>query len=360
MLIKNRMRNDINKYDEMESRLFGHANGVNESLDDFSENMDYYEDFDNSLNDIDFSNISGRNFKEKFSSANRKIQGKTKFKKVIVPDNRQVIVENIDKRQFSRGNSPKPLARKPIARKQQDISNGSRTVELGNMPFKRGKSFSKSSKNIERIVIPDDRKVTVEKVNKYILSRDPRISAQKRIGYYKGKKLEELVLLFNNPSAVDFNLEIFNPSMPLDYIYSTSQNLNDVITVAGGQVAYTDVLFNLLANSTLIPNAKFVFAGTSLTEQLVQPIIVKNKSISGVEKVYPFNLDLSVDTMQVANDIVTFDFLETINRPFIPDGMDVLQYKILAGMSVTMVFFYEQVNLKKVFYNEAKFNRGLL
>ena len=115
------MNNDRNKYDEMKSRLFGHANGVNESLDDFSENMDYYEDFDNSLNDIDFSNISGRNFKEKFSSANRKIQGKTKFKKVIVPDNRQVIVENIDKRQFSRGNSPKPLARKPIARKQQDI-----------------------------------------------------------------------------------------------------------------------------------------------------------------------------------------------------------------------------------------------
>lgn len=183
------MRNDINKYDEMESRLFGYADGMNESSNGSSSDMNYYENFNNSLNDIDFSNISGRNFKEKFSSANRKIQGKTKFKKVIVPDNRQVIVENIDKRQFSRGNSPKPLARKPIARKQQDISNGSRTVELGNMPFKRGKSFSKSSKNIERIVIPDDRKVTVEKVNKYILSKDPIISAQKRIGYYKGKKL---------------------------------------------------------------------------------------------------------------------------------------------------------------------------
>jgi hypothetical protein len=81
LLIKNRMRNDINKYDEMESRLFGYANGVNESSNGSSSDMDYYEDFNNSLNDIDFSNISGRNFKEKFSSANRKIQGKTKFKK---------------------------------------------------------------------------------------------------------------------------------------------------------------------------------------------------------------------------------------------------------------------------------------
>ena len=352
------MNYDRNKYDELQSRLFGHANGVNET-DDSNSDIDYSDDFDNSLAEIDFSNISGRNFKEKLATANRKIKGETKFKKVIVPDNRKVIVEKINKRQFVGRDLPQNTVKKPRS-PYQTTSNGTRTVELGDMPLNRSKSFDNLGENIKKIIVPDSRKVTVEKVNKYILSKDPRISAQKRIGYYKGKKLEELVLIFNNPSAVDFNLEIFNPSMPLDYIYSTTQNLNDMITVAGGNVSYSDVLFNLLANTTLIPNAKFVFAGNRLLEQLVQPIIVKNKAINGEQKVYPFNLDLSVDTMQVANDIVTFDFYDTINRPFIPDGMDVLQYKILAGMSVTMVFFYEQINLKKVFYNEAKFDRGLL
>jgi len=353
------MNKERNKYDELQSRLFGFANGVNEFSNDYDSNLAYQENFDNSLTDIDFSNLSGRNFKEKFATANRKIERITKFKKVIVPDNREVIVQNINKNQFNLGKQAKIPIRRP-SNQLNNVSNGTRTIELENFPLKRGKSFAKPIGDIKRIVVPDDRKVTIEKVNKYILSKDPRVNAQKRIGYYNGKKLEELVLIFNNPSAVDFNLEIFNPSMPLDYIYSTAQNLNDVITVAGGEVSYSDVLFNLLANTTMIPNAKFVFSGASLQNQLVQPIIVKNKAINGEEKVYPFNLDLSVDTMQVANDIVTFDFFDTINRPFIPDGMDVLKYKVLAGMNVTMVFFYEQVSLKKVFLNEAKYNKGLL
>jgi hypothetical protein len=43
-----------------------------------------------------------------------------------------------------------------------------------------------------------------------------------------------------------------------------------------------------------------------------------------------------------------------LGRPFIPDGMDVIEYKILAGNSVTMCFFYKQVSLKKVFIEEAR------
>jgi len=352
------MNKKRNKYEEYESKLFGHANGMNEKINLKPDN-DYYAGFDDSLTDINFSNISGRNFKEKFATANRRIERKTKIKKVIVPQNREIRVENISREEFSR-NKILPKAKK-ISQPKRLLSN-TKTIEMGSMPFnKRGKSFGNDDVNeINKIVIPDDRNVIVEKVSKYILSKNPRISAEKKIGYYKGKKLQELVLLFNNPSAVDYEIELFNPSMPLDYVFSNSQNLNDIIKVAGGEVAYSDILFNLLANTTMIPNAKFVFSGTSLTEQLVQPITVKNKAINGEEKVYPFNLDLSVDTMQVASDIVSFDFFDTINRPYIPDGMDVLKYKVLAGMNVTMVFFYEQVNLKKVFFNEAKFDRGLL
>ena len=70
-----------------------------------------------------------------------------------------------------------------------------------------------------------------------------------------------MILTFNNNSAVDFEVQVFNPSMPLDYMFSTGQNINDKVTVGGGVVSYTDVLFNMLANPTLIPNATFVFAG---------------------------------------------------------------------------------------------------
>jgi hypothetical protein len=355
------MRSEIEKYNDMENRMFGYADGV-DGKSVVSE-IDNNELFSSSLNDIDFSNISGRNFKEKFSNANRKIKTTTKFKKVIVPDNRSVIVEGVNKRQFSTGKRKQP----PLAQKQNNKhlrrEKDSRTIERNNIPISEDgfyKVDSEGQKSVSKIVVPENRKVIIESVNKFILDESPKVDAFKKVGYLNGKKLKELILTFNNTSAVDFELEIFNPSMPLDYMYSTSQNLNDKIKVAGGEVSYSDVLYNLLANTAMIPSAKFIFAGGDVSAQKVIPVIVKNKSIEGVEKVYPFNLDLSYDTMQVASDIVTFSFLDTINRPYIPDGMDVIKYKVLAGMSVTMCFFYEQVNLKKIFYKQAKLDKGLL
>ena len=64
--------------------------------------------------------------------------------------------------------------------------------------------------------------------------------------------------------------------------------------------------------------------------------------------------------MQVAKDIVFFDFFDTINRPYIPDGMDVIKYTVLPNMTVTMAFFYDQISLKKVFRKEARNDKGLL
>jgi hypothetical protein len=219
---------------------------------------------------------------------------------------------------------------------------------------------SKNSQKISKVIVPDNKNVIVQGVSDFILSQSPTGDMIKNIGYYKGKKLKELVLTFNNDSGNDFDLELFNPSMPLDFLYSTSLNLNDKIQVAGGEVAYTDVLFNILANSTMIPNAKFVFAGAQISAQKNESIRVINKSIDGKDKVSPFGLNLQVDTMQVADDIVFFDFLNTINRPYIPDGMDVLKYKILPNMTVTMGFYYDQISLKKVFRKESRNDKGVL
>jgi len=358
--------------------------------------MDFFEDFDNTLSDIDFSDIQGRDFKKSFSKVNRKMALK---RKVIVPENREVIVEGRHgdfetplpktgqrvivpetrkvivegRKQPQSPKRPAAVKRPQVAKRPQSSKQPQPRVKpqprikpphlTKDIPVRKGGTYaiaSKRRKSTEKIIIPSDKKVIVEGVSKFILSQDRKADIVKNIGYYKGERLKELVLTFNNNSAVDFELELFNPSMPLDYLYSTGLNLNDKIQVAGGEVSYSDVVFNLLANSALIPNCKFVFAGPQVTEQKSQPLILKNKTIEGKQKLHPLNLDLQIDTMQVAQDIVFFDIMDMLDRPFIPDGMDVIKYKVLAGNTVTMGFFYKQVSLKKVFYKEARNSKKLM
>jgi|APGre2960657404_1045060.scaffolds.fasta_scaffold00147_37 hypothetical protein len=303
------MINEKEKYEELEERMFG-IDAIDVPFDDST------NDFDESLEDIDFSEFKGKEFKKAFSSANKKIDRKSQRKK------------------------KKPLSKDFAVNKRATITGG--------------------EKKLSKVIVPDNQKVIVEGVSKFILSQSPKDIAIKNIGYYKGEKLTELILTFNNNSLLDFDTEIFNPSAPLDYLYATSLNLNDKIEVAGGFVSYSDVLFNLLANPTLIVNAKFVFAGALLTQQKSQPLIATNKQITGVAKISPINLDLKVDNMQVANDIVYFNVMDALNRPFIPDGMDVFKYKVLAGMTVTMAFFYKQISLKRVLLEEARNSKILL
>lgn len=313
---------EIEDYDNLAGRLQNY--GVLEEDNDDEGGGDVPE-FDNSVNDIDFSEIRG-DFKKSFTKVNQKIKqksGSTRTRKYI--------------------------ARKPKKPLSKDF-----------MVKSSRKITGKNPKKLARVIVPNDQKVIVEGVSKFILSKNPKDDAIRNIGYYKGKKLNELVLIFNNNSAVDFELELFNPSMPLDYLYSTSQNLNDKVTVAGGAVSYSDVLFNLLANPALIVNAKFVFAGPTILDQISVPLIFKNKAISGVEKVAPLNLGIQIDNMQVANDIVFFDVMAGLNRPFIPDGMDVIKYTVKPFTSVTMAYFYKQISLKKVFFEEARQSKKLL
>lgn len=279
------------------------------------ENINHFEDFDNSVTDIDFSQFKGKNFKRDFKK----------------------ISKHIDKK---------------VAKKKKPLSQ--------NVPVERKAKIFGCEKKLGKVIVPRDRKVIIEGVNKFMLQGDGDDNAIRNIGYYKGQKLKKLILTFNNDSALDFNLELFNPSMPLDYLYSTSLNLNDKIQVAGGYVSYSDVLFNLLANPTMIVNAQFVASGPLATEQRDIAWQFKNKDIDGDVKIHPINLNLKIDNMQVFADTIYFDVMKSLNRPFIPDGMDVIQYKVLAGNTVTMCFYYKQISLKKYFFKEARESKKLM
>jgi hypothetical protein len=278
--------------------------------------------------EVDFSDIQGKSFASSLNKFNRVYDYKNRLK------NKRV--------------KPKlPLT------KQFDVKSSARIVGADG-----------SNKNISKIIVPDDKRVIVEGVDKFILGHGKSCDDIKNIGYYKCKKLKELIIIMNNNSRTDFNLELFNPSMPLDYLFATSGNLNNKVTVAGGVVSYSDVLYNILANPTHIVNAKFTYAdnlgGTVTAQQIAQPMFFKNKRIDGTVKVEPLNTQLQLDVYQFQPDVLFFDFQNTLNRPFIPDGMDVIQYKVLAGASVTFSFFYRQKSLKRFFLSEAKDNRKLL
>jgi hypothetical protein len=311
-------------------------NEVEETYDAFEGEHDVYEDYeyafekdkdieedglDNNILDFDFSEIRGRDFRKAFRTAKRKV-------------------------------------RRPVPRKKRRRRRLDKFVEVK----KQAEIFAKDrgDNEIEKVIVPENRQIIVEGISDFILDRSTGAKKIKEVGYYNGKRLQELVFTFNNASSLtDFELEIFNPSAPLDYLYSTSLNINDKIEVAGGSTAYTDVLFNLLANPTMIPSARFVITGPDVAAQSAQPMLFRNKNIQGELKVKPLNLNLKLDIMQESIDIVNFDIEEDLNRAFVPDGMDIISYKVLAGHTVTMAFFFKQVSLKKVFFKESR-KRGVL
>lgn len=279
--------------------------------------------------EVDFSDLQGKSFASSLNKFNRLYDHKNRLKRKRV--------------------KPKlPLT------KAFDVKSSARIIGAD----------GSDQKNISKIIVPDDKRVIVEGVDKFILGHGESCDSIKNIGYYKCKKLKELVIIMNNNSKTDFNLELFNPSMPLDYLFATSGNLNNKVTVAGGVVSYSDVLYNILANPTHIVNAKFSYADagalSTVPQQIAQPMFFKNKRIDGVAKIEPLNTQLQLDVYQYQPNVLFFDFQNTLNRPFIPDGMDVIQYKVLAGASVTFSFFYRQKSLKRFFFNEAKENKKLL
>lgn len=308
---------DINEWDGSTYDDLFENNSQN--LDDFENGSDIMD-----IEDIDFSSIDGKNTKDKL----RKLSRKTVTAR-IVPKKKRLPKEQ-------------SVSRKIVAKKNVNYI------------------FSKKQgrQTTTEIKLPDNREVLIKGVDEFILSQGS--DQVKNIGYYKGVKLPHLTLIVNNTTPNDIDIEFFNPSTPLDFMYSTSNNLNNLIQVAGdNKVSYSDMLFNLLANPTLLPNAKFTLSGPFRDAQLAQPLIFKNKNIAGYEKVESVQNSLNIDAYQSQNSIVYWDIEATLGRLFCPDGMDVMQYKVLAGMSVVFAFYYKQINMKKVFYPELR-NKGFL
>jgi hypothetical protein len=286
------------------------------------ETDDLFDDFDDAILDTDFSEIRGKSYKKSFGKASKKVE----------------------QRQRSRKKLPKRPIRK-TGKRQKNIP-----VQQGVRQLK-----GRGERKISHVIVPSSQKVIVKGVSKFILSQNNENA--KKIGYYKGKKLKQLNIIINNTAPTDFTLNLFDPSMPLDYLFSTGNNLNNKVTIAGGQVSYSDVLFNLLANPALLVKGQINVAGANVAAQNNQSLFIYNKSIDGEQEICPFNIDLQIDTMQVFSDVVYFDISKTIGRPFIPDGMDVIKYTVLAGNSVTFTFFYTQASIKKFFFKEARVNK---
>ncbi len=296
---------DISGADFLTEEVYGNADGG------------YFTEAD--IQDIDFSEFRGKSFKGKLS----KVKKAVSRKKRKAPE--------------------KPLT--------EEFSVTRRATLYGKQTAKG------EAKTTKRIIVPSTQKVIVEGVDNFILNEDK--SCVKQIGYYNCKKLDELIITISNISGSPFTINLFDPSMPLDYLQSTSLNLNNKVQIAGGNVQYSDVLFNILANPMHIPNAKFTFAGPTFQQQINEPLRFVNKKATGEQKITPMQLQLKVDNMQVAQDIVFFN-LDQLNRPFIPNGMDIMQYTIYAGNTVTFAFFYRQPDIRKFFFPEAKNSKILL
>jgi hypothetical protein len=323
---------------------------------------DNYEDEDEylSVEDIDFSSLEGKDLKKDFKKINKAVSGKKVVarqdvkRKPLSKSNTKPLVKSKSLVKPTKTSRTRPSKPKPTA--QSRASTPRVNVPVKNKAVIQSR-FGK--KTTERIIIPEDRKVIVEGVDKFILSNTKESDAIRNIGYYKGEKLKELVLIINNTTPNDFEFELFNPSMPLDYLFSSSQNLNNRILVAGdNKVSYSDMLFNMLANPTLLPNAKFTCTNpinqNQAFKQFNQPLIFKNKNIAGHEKIHPIQNALNVDIDQQQDELIYWDIMGTLGRAFIPDGMDIISYKVLAGNSVVFGFYYKQVSLKRFFFQEAR------
>jgi hypothetical protein len=344
---------DINEYD-----LHGRLNQFLSAAGEMPEvEEDGFDEIDDILDDFDFSDFNGDNFKENFAKV------KSKINKVIVPKNRTVIVEG-KKTPTLISKRITPVRQKSSLKSDSSIKRKSQR-DVEGIPVQEGEEVQLKGRNkklISKVVIPNDRNVIVEGASKMMLSEDKRDTMIKQLGYFNGKKLQELIIEINNDTEIDFLLSLFDPSMPLDYLYSTSQNLNNRITVGGGALQYSDLMFNLLANPLLIHSAYFTLEGTTsqILKQEVLAMQFLNKNAQGYRKIDPVNLSLKIDTMQTFNNVIAFDLHESLNRPFIPDGMDVINYTIYAGVKATLVFFYEQIHIKDVYYDEARKSKVLL
>jgi len=365
-----------------EEEIIDYINGV------FAEDDSYYYDFDDyyesdypdekegersegtiiidELEGIDFSNLTG-DFKSSLKSLNRQhSKNEERINKVIVPSNRSVIVEGDSRKQnqnfFESKQNKNSVNQNKRTPKKKIINSLKLHKEWGVKD--KATIHSKAKNPLSNVIIPRDRDVIIQGVNKFILGNaDCGETDLKNIGYCNGKKLKELVFIINNNSDIDYTVELFNPSTPLDYYQATSQNINDKISVAGqgvDGVQYTDVLSHMMSNPTKIINSRVTITAPNNNILFAQRDInfgITQKDLRAFTYTSPINIPQLLDKFQFQSNIIAFNFERELNRPYVPDGMDILRYTILAGCTVSIAFYYEQKMLKKYFYKELRDNK---
>jgi hypothetical protein len=320
------------------------------------------------LENIDFSSLTG-DFKSSLKILTKQTKkNEEKINKIIAPNNRTVIVENtpLDKQKafIKDVNKKSTVSLKKRTPKKKIINSLKLPKDWGIKNW--AKIDSKTSKSITDIIVPRDRKTIIQGVNRFILGDKCGATDLKSIGYCNGKKLKEMVFIINNEGSLNFTVELFNPSTPLDYYQATSQNINDKISVAGQNVngvQYTDVLNHMMANPTRIINSKIVITAPNSNILFAQRDFnfgITQKDLRAYTDTEPINIPQLLDAFQFQSNVISFNFEKELNRPYVPDGMDILRYTILAGCTVTICFYYEQKMLKKYFYKDLRDNKGIL
>jgi len=332
--------------------------------EDFLNNKKLIESIEKSSDlDIDFSSATG-DFKKSFNKIKK---SEDKIQKVKV-SGRPVIVEgNKNNKEIFKTYVKKGIAKKTPKQKIK-VSTDPRDLHGKGFGVKEKATIFDNSKNkgISKILVPSDRAVIVEGVDSFILSQGKCENDIKNLNYRCGKKLKELVININNVTPNNFTFELFNPSFPLDYLIANSQNVNNQILVNDSGVTgvqYTDLLFNILANPTRIYNCRIVFNAPTnalLSKQLNEGIVVQNKDLRAYQVIKSINTNTLLDRYQFQKNILNFNLEEALNRPYVPDGMDVMKYTVYAGCSVTIVFYYEQIMLKKYFYKDLRNSKEIL
>lgn len=303
------------------------------------------------LDGIDFSSLVGD-----FKTGLKKITKQSdinvnKITSVIAPTNRKVTISG----------KTKPLSFFEEFKKTKKSKTPAKKIVNS---LKLNKEWGKKDNSKGSISVPSDREVIINGVNNFILNKEDCGALDlKSIGYCNGKKLKEMVFIINNEGNIDFTAELFNPSTPMDYYQATSQNINDKISVAGqgvDGVQYTDVLSHMMSNPTRIINSRITITAPDNNKLLAQRNInfgISQKDLRAYIDTTPINIPQLLDKFQFQSNIIAFNFAKELNRPYVPDGMDILRYTVLAGCTVSIAFYYEQKMLKKYFYKDMRDNK---
>lgn len=295
-----------------------------EILNSFVENTSNADGVNESLfEDMDFSEIRGKTFKSSLKRSN----------------------DRLKKKGISTTSGNKKSKNDRVYRKTYVKPGQSATISDNDQS-------ANPKKTTQNIIVSSDQRVVINGVSNFML--DNSYDSLRTIGYYKGEKLKELLLTFNNTTGNDLTIDIFNPTGWGKYLIANRQDLDDRIIVGGGQIPYSQAVFSMIGAPPLIANCKFQFVcpdEVSLKEQLNQTLNFKNSSIQAYSVVKPNTF--TVDYMQYQVNVNTFDIIQEIARPFFPDGTDTLEYTIKAGSTVVMCFYYKHFPLVELLYKEG-------